>query len=121
MSDVTYIAAPREGVNDDLVRVVEWLVKEGAPVTSGQAVAVVETTKATIDVTAESSGYLFPLATAGAEVGVGGRLAVIAPRPELPADYGRASAGPTTGNTVVTAKAKPLLEQYGLTPADFPE
>jgi acetyltransferase-like isoleucine patch superfamily enzyme len=122
MSEVAYIVAPREGVNDDVVRVVEWLVKEGALVTAGQALAVVETTKATIDVTAESSGYLFPLAAAGTEVGVGGRLAVIASRPERPVEFNPASAGPSTaGNTVVTAKAKPLLEQYGLTPAHFPE
>jgi acetyltransferase-like isoleucine patch superfamily enzyme len=121
MSEVTYIAAPREGVNDDVVRVVEWLIEEGAAVNAGQVVAVVETTKATIDVTAESSGYLFPLVAAGADVSIGGRLGAITPRPQRPVECDHSpTARATVGNTVVTAKAKPLLEQHGLTLADFP-
>jgi acetyltransferase-like isoleucine patch superfamily enzyme len=120
-SEIAYLTAPREGVNDDVVRLVEWCVADGAQVAMNQTVAMIETTKATVDVVADHAGYLFRLADAGSEVPVGGPLAVISSRPERPAKSASAKPSPVaSGQVVVTAKARPLLEQHHLTLDDFP-
>jgi acetyltransferase-like isoleucine patch superfamily enzyme len=122
-NDTVYLLAPREGVNDDVVRVVEWLVSDGQAVEREQVVAVIETTKATIDVPAPCAGYLFVIASAGSEVAVGARLAAISSRRERPRNGHPLSNRDTIAaatTTVVSAKARPLMEQHGLTTADFP-
>src|SRR5688572_12634232 len=81
------LLAPREGVNDDAVRVVEWLVAEGTPVRAEQNVVVLETTKAVFELPAGAAGYLFPVVAAGSEASVGSPLALVARdsvRPPLP-------------------------------------
>jgi acetyltransferase-like isoleucine patch superfamily enzyme len=121
MHETTYITAPREGVNDDVVRVVEWQVAEGMRVDVGAIVAVVETTKATIDLPADRSGFLFHLAACGAEVPVGAPLAAISQSPQRPAPPSDTSSSPATASQVtITAKARPLMQQHGLSADDFP-
>src|SRR5690242_16991635 len=82
--DYTPVLAPREGVNDDVVRVVQWLVADGARVESGQPLAVLETTKSTFDLLAPVAGFAFRMAEAGAEVAVGAPVALVSARPERP-------------------------------------
>ncbi|HEY1377405.1 MAG TPA: biotin/lipoyl-containing protein [Gemmataceae bacterium] len=109
------LVAPREGVNDDVVRVLEWRVPDGARVERGAAVAVLETTKATLELEAPRSGYLFHLATAGAEVPVGGPVAAVADAAERPRLAAEAAAPPGGGgDQVVTKKARALIEEHGL-------
>jgi acetyltransferase-like isoleucine patch superfamily enzyme len=122
-NETTYLLAPREGVNDDVVRVVEWQVADGQHVLAEQVVVVIETTKATIDVPSPCAGYLFAVAPAGSEVAVGAPLAAIASHPERPRNGHRISSHESvtsTMETVVSAKARPLMQQHGLTAADFP-
>ena len=123
MSATTFVPAPREGVNDDTVRIAQWLVEDCSRVAAGQLVAVVETTKAAVDVVAPCEGFLFQIAGIGAEILIGEPLAAISESPDRPADAGRTDLAPkasSVGGTVVTAKARPLMERHRLTIADFP-
>jgi|SRR5579884_792850 len=120
--DHTLVLAPREGVNDDVVRVIQWLVDDAAPVEAGRPLAVLETTKATFDLEAPCAGYAFRMVEVGAEVPVGSPIAIVSPRPERP-DY---DAKPTpearreaNGEQVVTNKARDLIHQHGLSMALF--
>lgn len=118
----TLVLAPREGVNDDVVRVLEWLVDDGAPVESGRPLAVLETTKATFDLEAPCAGYAFRMVEAGAEVSVGSPVALLSPRPERPA-YDPKPAHETRseadGEQLVTNKARELIRQHGLSLDSF--
>src|SRR5688572_30482661 len=122
MEEIAYITAPREGVNDDYVRVVEWQVREGDRVTRDQIVGLIETTKATIDITAPCDGYVFHLAPPGGEVLIGAPLAIITSSPVCPlpkaAEPSQTPAAEGTG-PLITAKARPLMERYGFSAADF--
>ncbi len=110
--------APREGVNDDVVRVVQWLVADGARVEAGQPLAVLETTKSTFDLLAPVAGFAFRTAEAGAEVAVGAPVALVAARPERPRHDAGEPAQPA-GDQVVTNKAQELIRQHNLPLADF--
>lgn len=111
------ILAPREGVNDDTVRVVRWHVAEAGRVEAGQAVATLETTKTTFELETPRAGFLFPLAAAGAEAPVGTTLALVADEPKRP-DDGPAPC-PPAGEQVVTKKALALIQEHGLAPEDY--
>jgi acetyltransferase-like isoleucine patch superfamily enzyme len=118
----TLIVAPREGVNDDVVRVLEWLVADGERVNATKAIVVLETAKSTFELPAGRAGYLFQLAAVGAEVPVGAPLAVLADQPRRPAlESGPASptAEPATTEQVVTKKAQALLKEHGLLLREF--
>jgi len=65
---------PHETVNDDSVTLIAWFVANGGPVTEGQAIASVETSKAVMDVHSPSAGLLQTLYSPGDEVPVGGLL-----------------------------------------------
>jgi len=121
--DYAVLVAPREGVNDDVVRVLKWLVGDGVQVREKQAVVTLETAKSTFDVDAPSDGYFFPLVTEGAEVPVGSALAVVAPtrqRPQLTAGRLDASVAETlVQDQVVTKKARGLIEGHGLSLQDY--
>jgi pyruvate/2-oxoglutarate dehydrogenase complex dihydrolipoamide acyltransferase (E2) component len=65
------IEMPRMGEEDE-ARIVAWLKAVGDPVTRGEAVAEIETDKATLDVEATRSGTLAEIVEgAGADVAVG--------------------------------------------------
>jgi acetyltransferase-like isoleucine patch superfamily enzyme len=117
------IEVPRQGVNDDFVHVVEWLVADGAEVEAGQPVVVVETTKSAFDLDAGDSGYVFHLAKVGDDVPVGDVVGVISPTSDRPADLhptggaGTAAAGAADG--IITTKARALMIEHGLDDALF--
>jgi len=115
------IEVPRQGVNDDSVHVVEWLVADGAKVEAGQPVVVVETTKSAFDLDAADSGFVFHLAKVGADVPVGDAVAVIAPTSDRPADLNPAgsAAEAGAGDGIVTAKARALMTEHGLADSLF--
>jgi pyruvate/2-oxoglutarate dehydrogenase complex dihydrolipoamide acyltransferase (E2) component len=70
---------PRMSQDMETGQVVEWLKAEGDPVAEGEAVLIVETDKANMDVESPAAGILrLIVADVGADVAVGGRLAVIA-------------------------------------------
>jgi len=120
--DYSVIVAPREGVNDDVVRVLDWLVKEGDRVEAKQAIVVLETAKSTFELEAELEGFLFPLAEAGSEVPVGSALALLADKPERPRYQPRqvtVSSEPASAEQVITKKARALIEEHGLALLEF--
>jgi acetyltransferase-like isoleucine patch superfamily enzyme len=115
------ISAPRAGVNDDVVRLVSWLVKEGEQVAPMTPIAVLETTKATFDIDAGSAGFLFHLEREGAEIPVGSPLAVVSELSQRPEVAKFEQRAPNTGNggPLISKKARVLLERHGLDASDF--
>ena len=55
------IVLTREDANTEYALLAEWLVEDRAEVTAGQAVCVVETTKATVEVEAPGAGTIVQL------------------------------------------------------------
>ncbi len=119
--DYELILAPREGVNDDAVRVVEWLVADGQQVEAKRPLVVLETTKTSFELESPAAGYVFRLAEAGAEVAVGSPVAALSSRPERPRLEAERPAPEAAGagEQVVTNKARELIQQHGLSAAAF--
>jgi acetyltransferase-like isoleucine patch superfamily enzyme len=104
----------REGVNDDTVRLIEWLAGEGAKVEANQAVAVLETSKSTVEMETPGAGYLFCLVPAGSDVPVGRPLALVARSPHRPAyetDGVRSTATTACAEQLITKKAQQLIAE----------
>jgi len=124
VSDLHYVLAPQESAGDDHVRLVEWSIADGSQVSAGTLIALAETTKASFEIAAEASGYLFHLVGADDRVKVGEPIAVISPvnvRPEqapAPASSG-SPAIVSAGNQTFTRKAAGLIEQHGISPDVF--
>jgi pyruvate dehydrogenase E2 component (dihydrolipoamide acetyltransferase) len=62
------VIMPKLGLTMTEGLVAEWLVEDGAPVTNGQPVFVVETDKANVEVEAEADGVLVRVVDAGETV-----------------------------------------------------
>jgi pyruvate/2-oxoglutarate dehydrogenase complex dihydrolipoamide acyltransferase (E2) component len=71
------LIVPHESVNDESVRLVRWLVEDGAWVEAGQAVAEVEGSKATFPIASESAGQIRHGARVDSEIAVGKAFAFI--------------------------------------------
>jgi acetyltransferase-like isoleucine patch superfamily enzyme len=112
--DCRLVLAPREGVNDDLVRVVQWLVADGEKVDEKKALVVLETAKTAFEVDAPAAGYVFRLAEVGAEIPVGGAVALLSPGPVRPRYEPDATPALPAGEQVLTNKARELIRQHGL-------
>jgi len=69
---------PKHGRKYDIVKLVEWKIKEGGYVEKGNVVLVVETEKAIYDIEAEASGFLHILVPEGGEAIVGSVVGLIA-------------------------------------------
>lgn len=116
---------PRVNNNDDTVRLNAFLVQVGGHVRKGQAIADIETDKATFTIEAETDGYLLGwqakpggVLEVGAVLGWLGESAaepIPAPTetPRPPQNDGKASTEPTL-------KASILLSQYNLSPDSIP-
>jgi pyruvate/2-oxoglutarate dehydrogenase complex dihydrolipoamide acyltransferase (E2) component len=98
---------PHETVNDDTVTLISWLVSNGEPVTEGQAVASVETSKAVMDIHSPSVGLLQTLYNPGDEVPVGGMLGCIYQDAARPPDLEKAMA-PGPASLFPTPQEKPI-------------
>ena len=119
---VWVLRAPRISANDDTVTLARWLVADGALVRAGDAVAEIETEKATMELPAGAAGLLVQALAAGAEIAVGGTLAYIghdaasiaAARPAV------AAAVNTSAWLRATAKARALAARSGIDLAAVP-
>ena len=69
---------PKHGRKYDIVKLVEWKVKEEDRVEKGNIVLVVETEKAIYDIEAEASGFLHILVPEGDKTMVGSVVGLIA-------------------------------------------
>src|SRR4051812_26705492 len=94
------IKVPRLNANDDSVEVARWLVEDGAPVTVGQDLVDVTTSKATTTLHADARGFVRHLARPGDDVRVGAALAeVSATRPASTALPAGAQTTPERSST----------------------
>lgn len=113
------VHVPRINNNDDTVRLNGFIVQVGTRVSKGDAVADVETDKASFTVEAEQDGYVLALrGNPGDVVEVGSVLAWLGINAEeqLPADFRTETppANGTAGPVAPTVKAALLLAQFGL-------
>lgn len=109
------LRAPRLNPNDDAVELIEWLKAPGTFVRAGEAVCVVETSKAIVEVAAEADGYLTPLARAGERVAVGAALAALTEMPDE--EVGPEAPGASDGAVVArafTRKAEIAARRLGV-------
>jgi pyruvate/2-oxoglutarate dehydrogenase complex dihydrolipoamide acyltransferase (E2) component len=129
MSESTPIVIPRENVNDESVKLLAWLVADKEPVTAGQPIAEIESSKTVADVVAPAAGTLTHAHSVGDEVAVGGVLGHIS----TGAAVGNGSPAPATVvepapvATVMTAgietrfspKAQELIKLHSVDPSRF--
>lgn len=117
-SDPLEIVIPRENVNDDSATLVAWLVPDGASVSGGQAVAQIETSKATVDLHAPAAGTVRQSARPGQDIPIGaaiGRIDDGSPdRP--PADVGAAANGSAGTGEMLSPSVRRLVAEHGVEP-----
>jgi pyruvate/2-oxoglutarate dehydrogenase complex dihydrolipoamide acyltransferase (E2) component len=81
---VEYVILPRLSQEMEQGRITEWLKAEGEPVEEGEALLLVETNKALVEVQAPCAGILRQvLVAAGEDAAVGARLGILAGADEL--------------------------------------
>jgi pyruvate/2-oxoglutarate dehydrogenase complex dihydrolipoamide acyltransferase (E2) component len=83
---------PKLGQAMEFGTIAEWLTADGATVGAGEAVASVESDKATYEIEATEAGVIRHLAAVGDEVPVGEPFALIGEAGEVAADAGAAAA-----------------------------
>lgn len=77
-----FIRTPLVNANDDAVLLSAWTKPHKSLVSKGETIAVLETSKATIDVESEETGYLHIFVPAGTEVMVGEIVAAVCENPD---------------------------------------
>jgi len=69
MSDlISEIFIPKENANDDSIRIIEWFFKHGDYVKKGNIILEIETSKANIEIAAESEGFIEIIHSKGKEI-----------------------------------------------------
>ena len=111
MSDHPVIM-PKLGQAMEFGTIAEWLAADGAMVRAGQAIASVESDKATFEIEATESGVIHHLAALGDEVAVGQPFASIGAGAS-----GAATEAPTGGATLKDRAAR--IAKGGLDAAGF--
>jgi acetyltransferase-like isoleucine patch superfamily enzyme len=116
---VLEIVLTREDANTEFALLAEWLVEDRQEVIGGQAVCVVETTKATVEIESPGAGTLVQLFGDGVEVELGRTIALVAQdAEELEGALARreptlaAETTPRPGDRKVTKKAVALAERH---------
>jgi len=123
---ISPILMPQLGVNDDVVKLLQWNVERGARVAAGQEIALLETTKASFALEAESAGYLYPLVEGGQEVAVRSVLALVAAEPDEQAAAAHVAGLQPKGSEdraaslQLTAKARELIAKAGVDVSRLP-
>ena len=129
------VPSPGESITE--VEIAEWLVQDGDYVEKDQAIAEVDSDKATLELPAEASGTITLKAEEGDAVEVGAVVCLIdtsAPKPEGVTQV-ESEGTPTSTPTVTQAKspstttyasgtaspsAKKILSEKGITDTIFP-
>lgn len=115
----TAVVAPEINPNDQEIWIVSWAVTPGAKVTKGQIICQLETTKAIFDLPTEVEGYIYPGCEPGESVAVGSTIAWMLPKPD-PSLIPAQAAKDEQGSALISHQAKALMQQHGLSEADFP-
>ncbi len=127
MRNYVPVEVPRESANDDEVRLVQWLVKDGQKIEAGEAICLLESSKTTIECTAPQAGYIYLRRNADLDVPVGEVIALIGAEPVAPPiDFqDRRETGPAKAAVLadpemkISGKALRLIEKHGIDPAVF--
>jgi UDP-perosamine 4-acetyltransferase len=109
------VRVPHVGTNDIQARLVRWHVKPGSPVKASDCICDLETTKATIEISAPVDGYIHPFVEAGVMVQIDQVLAAMTDSADAPPPPAAANQGP-----LVSMKASQLIKEHGLSVEDFP-
>jgi pyruvate/2-oxoglutarate dehydrogenase complex dihydrolipoamide acyltransferase (E2) component len=81
MSGAIPVVIERDNVNDDTVVLTRWFVPLGAQVESGQLIAEIETSKATVEIHSPAAGFIRYTAKESEEIPVGQDLCFIVQEP----------------------------------------
>jgi acetyltransferase-like isoleucine patch superfamily enzyme len=113
---VLEIVITRDDANSESALLVEWLVGHGEPVSKGQLVCVIETSKSAVEIESPGDGTLVQLAREGDDVELGRRIAVIAAGADEVAELERQrerrpAPAPAAG---VTRRALELAAGHGI-------
>lgn len=115
---ITQLNVPFLGANDDRCVLIEWLLPTGEKVEIGQAVCVIETTKTSLEVHAETSGLLYHLAEAGDQLEIHAPLALLSSTPlEDPLSVlkeEQAAESKISNVPSITKKAEMLAKSLGI-------
>lgn len=132
------VPSPGESIKE--VEIATWLVKDGDYVEKDQAIAEVDSDKATLELPAEASGIITLKAEEGDAVAVGAVVCLIdtsaakpsgaapvaeavkpeAPKAEAPKAEGKPAASPVTYATnTPSPAAKKILEEKNIQPSDI--
>lgn len=115
------IKMPRLTNNDDYVTLGGWCVKNGTAVKKGDILAVLETAKETVDLIAESDGYISYNIMEGIEIAVGETIAKIQDEPVKKECVTDSSLKKTILNyDNISKKALKLIEEYNIDISRFP-
>ena len=99
---------PKLGLTMEAGKVVQWLVEDGAEVTAGQAVMLIETDKVESEVESTGAGVLHQVAQVGEDYPCGEPIGwFLAPGEEPPAAAAPAAAPVATAAPAVAAAAAP--------------
>src|SRR5262249_14287871 len=113
---------PAETVNDETVVVRSLAYPAAARVEAGAIVAVIETSKAAIELPAPAPGFIRYTAAAGSEIAVGTAIAYLCDSAELAATEQRPATQSSGTNGVgprISTKARALMESAGVDAALF--
>jgi len=112
------VLVPRLNPNDETAILVEWYSEPGASIGSGDAIALLETSKASVDLEAEAEGLLHIVVEAGAEPRIGEVIAYLfsdeAERDSFLKQKTESRASDTSSLTI-TKKARELIQAHGIT------
>lgn len=113
---------PRLTSNDESIRVVEWLVQDGAYVQVGQSILLVETSKTNVEIESEFSGYIRCGCTPEQILSVAENYAILFDsvadldgfQPEMSTPVDKANLLANFSNAALK-----YIEEHQLNPADF--
>ena len=107
------VEAPRVNANEDQLHIVQVLVREGQEVAAGELLFVAETSKASHEIEAPTSGWVDRLSVrSGQMVEVGASLCVVRTEAEHPAEGGQDQA--VAGTVKITLKARQRAAELGI-------
>jgi pyruvate/2-oxoglutarate dehydrogenase complex dihydrolipoamide acyltransferase (E2) component len=120
MADPVAVCIPHDNVNDTSALILSWLVRDGDVVQAEQALAEVETSKATFEIPSPAKGVVRTMVSAGTEIPVGDVLCYVGESADAIDRYLLAASKPPRNETVTRSESVALNENgIGVTPAAF--
>ncbi|AGX06489.1 hexapeptide transferase family protein [Bacillus sp. NRRL B-14911] len=130
MVDFFELKVPTLGPNDEFATISEWLIEDDEGIKDGQGIVVVETTKTTIELEAESNGFLYRLVEEGEEVTPGTTIAIITTEKnrdlvekfkQNQSNESKENQSEIPGDVQLTKKAAALVEKLNISYDQLPK